>query len=257
MSRSKPVQPHHKFAGRIVLGYDFANSANNIEANYFVLRNKTHAINDFSDGSDYFGSVLFPDATIPPTPGFVSNAYLRYEIHQADLKAGRKYSDATQSFSIHPSAGVRYAEIEHKLTFAAPGNMISEFNGVGPLFSVDANYGLGHGFGLVGYFDYAFIVGQIHSHSYVVVQNFSHMFTWPKNDRIVNSITGKLGVDYSHVFSNTARATLEAGYQVGTYQNAMDTLRGYLFNPGFQHIAGKETNSFSYRGPYLSLAIHA
>lgn len=262
-AESKPFTPKFKWQGSVKLGYDFPLSANNIEASYFHLSNNTHAVNTFaSTGSIGFGSVLFPDAVIPiaAVPGLVSDAYLKYTLDQVDLKAGRKYTDISGGFSLRPSFGLRYAELKHNLTFAAPGNVISEYKGVGPLLSLDANYKLGHGFGLVGYFDYALLMGNISSNSYLnlVINNVptNFAFTWPSGERVVNSLTGRLGVDYSHIFASASQVTIEAGYQASEYLNAMDTIRGFVFGGGVQHIAGHETNSFSFRGPYASLTVH-
>ncbi|KTD61147.1 Lpg1974 family pore-forming outer membrane protein [Legionella spiritensis] len=256
-ARSKPFDPEHDWAGSVKVGYNFPESANNVEISYLFLDNTTHAVNDFSDGSIGFGSILFPDAVIPPTPGFVSDAYLKYEVNQVDLKVGRKYSDVSGNFFIRPSIGVRYAELKHQLTFAAPGNMISKFDGAGPMLSLDGNYTLGQGFGLVGYFDYALIVGKIDSHSFVNLAGVDFNFVWPKNDRIVNSLTGKLGIDYSHTFANDTNVVVEAGFQVNEYIDSMDTIRGTLAFGSIQRVGGKETNSFGFRGPYISLTAYA
>ena len=252
----KPFDPVHKWAGSVKLGYNLPMSANNLEVSYLFLDNKTHAVNDFSDGSIGFGSILFPDATVPPTPGFVSDAYLTYKVNQVDLKAGRKYSDVSGVFAIRPSLGLRYAELKHTLTFAAPGNMISTYNGVGPMLSVDGNYALGHGFGLVGYFDYGLLIGKINAHTYLNSLGTNFNFSWPERDRIVNSLTGKIGLDYTHHFASSSSFTIEAGYQISEYINSMDTIRGTLpLDPGaIQRINGYETNSFGFRGPYISLA---
>lgn len=256
---SKPFDPDHEWAGSVKLGYNLPSSANNIEVNYLFLDNKTHAINDFSDGSIGFGSILFPDAAFPPTPGFVSDAYLTYKVNQVDLKAGRKYSDMSSKFDLRPSIGVRYVELEHKLTFAAPGNMISYFNGAGPMISIDGTYKFGYGFGLVGYFDYGLIVGQIDASSFVQLLGTNFVYSWPKRDCIVNSVTGKLGIDYSHSLGNSSTIVVEAGYQVNEYFNSMDTIRGTLpLTVGaIQRINGYETNSFGFRGPYISLNVYA
>lgn len=257
LAQSKPMDPPHKGAGSVTLGYDLPNSANNIEVSYLYLNNKTHANNDFSDGSIGFGSILFMDAALPPSDDFTSDAYLTYKVEQTDLKIGRKYTDLTHVFSIRPSVGVRYANLQHSLDFAAPGNMHSRFRGIGPLFSLDGNYTLGYGVGLVGYFDYASIVGQASSSSYLNLAGTNFGFNWPKRDRIVSSINGKLGLDYHYTFSNNADLVIEAGYQVNQYVNSMDTIRGTIAFADIQRINGNETNSFSFRGPYLTLGIHA
>ena len=256
---SKPFNPDSKWAGSATLGYDVPMTANNIEGSYLYLNNRSHARHTFEeDNSIGFGSVLFPDATVSPTPNFVSNAYLRYKLDQADLKVGRKYTDVNHNFFLHPSIGVRYASLQHSLIFAAPGNVISKFRGAGPLFSIEGNYGLAYGFGLVGYLDYALLAGQSKAHSYVVLGSNSFSFKWPKRDRITSSATLRIGADYKvksmPMFSDFK---IEAGYQVNQYINSLDTIRGTIAFGGIQRINGLETNSFGFRGPYVSVAVHA
>lgn len=257
-AESKPVDTKYKWAGAVKIGYDFPMSANNIEVNYLHLGNNTHAVNSFANGAIGFGSVLFPDVVIPLAsfPELVSDAHLRYTLNQVDVKVGRKYRDVSGVFSIRPSLGLRYVELEHNLSFAAPGNAVSEFNGVGPMLGVDANYQLGRGFGLVGYFDYGLLMGHINSHSFLNLGGPNFNFSWPDRGRLVNNFTGRLGIDYNYVCSNSSTIGIEIGYQASEYLNATDTLRGYIFTGGVQHIAGNETNNFSFSGPYASLTIH-
>lgn len=257
-AESRPFDPDYQWAGSIAVGYDIPMSANNIEVSYLYLNNKTHAVNSFANGSILFGSVLFPDAALPPSPGFVSDAYLTYRVDQADIKAGRKYSDTSGVFTIRPSLGVRYAQIKHNLSFAAPGHVNSKFSGAGPMLSLDGHYALGYGFGLLGYFDYALMAGSIQSDSAVFLgSNFS--FTWPKRNRVVNSITGKIGLDYTHSLWNASTWTAAVGYQINEYLSSMDTIRGFtgVSTLGPQRIAGNETNNFSFQGLFLSLTLHA
>ncbi|KTD18001.1 Lpg1974 family pore-forming outer membrane protein [Legionella jordanis] len=256
-SVSKPFDPEHEWEGAVRVGYDFPMSANNIEASYLRLENDTHAINDTSDSPISFGSYFFPNVLFPLPPGstFVSDAHLKYELDQVDVKVGRMYRDMSGSYSIHPSVGVRYISLDHKLTFIAPGSVTSEYDGAGPLFSLDGRYDLRWGVGLVGYFDYGLIVGQVNSNSHVTLSGVDSSFTSPKRDRIVNSITGKIGLDYNYVFANASRLTLEAGYQVNEYINAMDVIRGEILPA--QKMVGLETTSFGFRGPYISLGWHA
>ncbi|STY29875.1 major outer membrane protein [Legionella wadsworthii] len=259
-AQSKPFEPDYQWAGSVALGYDIPMSANNIEINYLYLKNRTHAVNSFANGSFLFGSILFPDASIPieAMPTLVSDAFLTYRIDQGDVRVGRKYSDTSGVFRIRPSLGVRYAQIRHDLTFAAPGTVTSKFSGAGPLFSVDAHYGLPYGFGLLGYFDYALMAGSMQSFSQVFLgTNFS--FSWPQRNRVVNNIVGKIGLDYTHPFSTTASWTAAVGYQINEYLSSMDTLRGFtgIGGLGPQRIAGNETNNFSFQGLFLSLTLHA
>lgn len=256
-SVSKPFDPDHEWEGAAKIGYDFPMSANTIELSYLRLDNDTHAINDTSDAPISFGSYFFPNVLLPILPGqpFVSDAHLHYELDQVDLKLSRLYRDTSANFSIRPSLGIRYVTLDHSLTFIAPGNVISEYEGGGPLFSLDGRYEFFDGFGLIGYFDYGLLVGQINSHSHVTLGGVDFSFTSPDRDRIVNSITGKIGFDYNYIFANSSRLIIEAGYQINEYFNSMDMIRGEIAPA--QKLVGIETTSFAFRGLYVSVGWHA
>ncbi|WP_412754306.1 Lpg1974 family pore-forming outer membrane protein [Legionella donaldsonii] len=256
---SKPADPDGKWSASFLVGYDIPDSANNIELSYLYLNNRNHAVNTNGDGPITFGAIFFPDVTFPFAPGqnFVSDAQLRYRLDQVDLTVGRTYIDYQGQFMLHPKVGVRYAKLDHEFTFLAPGNVMSEFRGAGPLLGMDGRYSLFQSnFGLVGNFEYAPIVGNINSHSFL---NFPIYVTYssPKRDRIVNSFTAKLGIDYNYTFRNSGYAAVEVGYQVNQYNNAMDMIRGNYAVAGAQKVTGVETTTFNFHGPYVSLSVHA
>lgn len=262
-AQSTPFDPSYKWAGGFSVGYDIPTSANNIEFNYLRLRNDTHAVNSFSNGATSFASILFPDAIIPAgaIANFVSDAKLHYTVNQYDVKVGRKYSETSGVFYLKPSIGVRYAQIKHNLTFIQPGQVESNYSGTGPMFSLDGHYAFNHGFGLLGYFDYALMSGNMSADSYVVLgQKYS--FSWPNRNRVVNNVTGKIGLDYTHALTNSATWTVAAGYQINEYFSAMDTIRG-ITNAGgagilgAQRVFGCESNNFSFQGLFITLSAHA
>lgn len=258
LSQSKPFDVSHDWAGAGTIGYDFADSANSIEGTYFGLRSSTNAYNTSGDngGATSFGSVFFPDVTLPNPPFFViSDANLKYKLDQADLKVARLYTEGSGRFTFRPKAGVRFLKLEHRLVFKAPGNVISSYKGAGLLFGLDSRYSVYNHFGLVANVEYAYIAGLLTSHSYLNLAAYE-TYNSPKRDRIVSNFVGKLGVDYRCVFGNGMLTTLEAGYQINQYTNAMDTIRGNVL-PGGTKIVDISTNSFGFRGPYLTLAVHA
>jgi hypothetical protein len=258
-AEDRPADTKHEFEGSFAIGYDFAESANSIEFNYFHLKNSTNAVN-VADGANLFSSYFFPGATFPPTPDFVSNATLKYTVNQADIKLARRYSQMDGLYSIRPAMGVRYAELKHDLSFIAPGYVRSEFSGAGPMFSVDGSYKLGHGFHLLGYFDSSLLVGNVDAKNYLSFGGGTTYFTKPNHDRLVTTISGRLAVDYTYGMANGMNIAIEGGYQASEYFNAFDLLRGnVVFNPalagnGIQDII---TTNFAVTGPYIKLAMHA
>jgi hypothetical protein len=163
----------------------------------------------------------------------------------------------------------------------------SRFEGLGPRLGVDLNYQFCGGFGLVGSLATALLVGNVNN---VIDQHlmgsgvlegsdgvtgivildgsqtdhepafplpaFSLDQTvnnhHPKETRVVPNIEAKLGLDYTYLFCNCSRTalTVEAGYQVSHYFNAIDKFD--LLNP----ISGfNNTLDVSFDGPYLSVQV--
>lgn len=167
------------------------------------------------------------------------------------------------------------------VTGAALTRTESNFDGVGPLAGLDASYYLTHGIGLVGHFKAALLIGNIDSNintggnEIIGGDQFpslhgvflTGLFSAQSNNttRIVPTLDAKLGLDYTFVFNNAANSdlTLEAGWQVMNYFNAIDTT-----NLNVTPVAGDRTlrmfaiseshttSDLSVNGPYISLAIH-
>lgn len=259
LDEDRPVKTSHEFEGGFTIGYDFNDSANNIEFNYYHLNNDTRTVNTPGNGETLFTSYFFPGATFPPGPDFVSDATLSYKIQQGDIKVGRQYGQCNGAFSIRPSIGIRYAELTHDLTFTAPGFVRSKFKGAGPLFSVDGQYNLAYGFKLVGYVDTAFLVGETDANSNLSFGG-SASFRTPEKDRLVTNLNGRIGLAYNHVFANQMHMSLEGGYQASQYFNPFDLLRGNVtFTPALAGvgIADIITTDLGVRGPYIKVGVHA
>ncbi|WP_185967299.1 Lpg1974 family pore-forming outer membrane protein [Legionella israelensis] len=263
LDEDRPVEPDHEFEGSFTIGYDFENSANSIEFNYYHLNNSTRAVNSARNNETLFTSYFFPGGTFPPLsiPGFVSDATLTYKVDQADLKLARKYTQFNRGFSLRPALGVRYAELKHDFTFKAPGYVRSEFSGIGPMFSLDGSYNLGYGFHLLGYIDSSLLVGDTDANSFLGF-NGTAFFKKPDNERVVTTLTGRIGVDYTYAIRNQMSIAAEVGYQVSEYFNPFDLLRGNVtFTPnnvlvgaGINDII---TTNFSISGPYVKIGVHA
>lgn len=252
---SKPFQPSHDTEGEIILGYNLPCSANNLELRYFHLDNHTSAINDASGGATSFGSILF-NIAVAPAAGLVSDANLVYKLDQVDFKYGKMFTEGSGNFTVKPNVGIRYAKLDHQLLFLV-GNVKSHFQGMGPLFGVDTTYKVWKGINVVANVEYSPIFGKIDSNSQLrfgAIENFIS----PKQDRIVHNVKGNLGLNYHYTFVNESSASIEAGYQVAEYINAMDTIMAQSgvanANPTLrQKINNIQSNSFGYRGPYVKV----
>jgi hypothetical protein len=172
-------------------------------------------------------------------------------------------------------------------------NRESQFEGVGPRIGIDLNYNFCGGFGLVGSVSTALLVGDVDNTSFqntvasgsvdfdglslVRIQlpevsnvmgfnatvndpNFSKEvsidFKHPEETRVVANIDAKLGLGYTYQFCNCSRSrlTVEAGYQVSHYFNAIDRLTiGDIFDTGLSDQRSAENISFD--GPYVSVQV--
>jgi len=288
-AQSKPFTPDRDWGWGVNVGYDFPCTAYGIEFDYFKFNNKTHAINNLLDNPASFASIFFPSGVFPigtdaDLTSITSNAYLRYQYNQADLKVTRQFNGC--GFQLQPAIGVRYANLEHRLTFSSPatltipgdmsfinflfdGEVKSKFDGAGPLLTLDANYGLGCGFGIAGRFEGALIAGQITPTSFIApttvtttslspsgtartVTTTNHT---PKTDRLVTNVGGKLGLNYSYCFCNRSSVTLEVGYQAAKYYDAVDIIQGSFNTPEFR-VTGTTTENLTITGPYANLTCH-
>jgi len=250
---SKPFNPSHDTEGEIILGYDIPCSADSMELRYFHLDNHTHAVNDSSGGPSSFGSIFFNISI--PAPTLVSDANLVYKLDQIDFKFARTFMEESGKFSFKPNIGLRYAKLDHQLLFLV-GKVKSHFRGIGPIFGIDTAYNVWRCISFIASFEYSPIIGQINSGSQLRFAT-NEIFISPKIDRIVHNVKGNLGLNYRYTFANESSAALEAGYQIGEYINAMDTIMAQSSALGaVQKINNIQTNSFSYRGPYLNVTYH-
>lgn len=166
----------------------------------------------------------------------------------------------------------------------------SKFNGIGPRLGFDLNYCLGGGFGIVGSLSTSLLVGEVEgsfAHRAVVAGTFTGAdlgtgllvgedavtlaldpftaefasdtgfigFHHPDQDRVVPNIDAKLGLDWTYQFCNCSRTrlTVEAGYLVSHYFNAIDKLSAFeLDDPSFRN---RETIDLSFDGPYVSVQV--
>lgn len=264
----KNIDPSYNWGWSINAGYIFPNTGNDINASFFHL--DTDDTNSFSFGGNNI-IVILP-ISVFAFGGFLTTngeSEANYDINQIDVTAGQ-FIDVGCRLILHPNAGLRWADIERKLNgnfnfFDLSGNPDaiynsnekSDFDGIGPLAGLDASYYIGSGFGLVGHFDAALLAGNINTKSNGSLiafteenSGFTIAFQNNSNERMVPILDGKLGANYTYVFNNSANTdlTLEAGWQVSKYFNAVDRLPS--------NIVLHSTSSLALQGPYADLTLH-
>jgi hypothetical protein len=165
---NKPFDPSNRGGIGGKVGYDFASSANSLEFDYLHFNNNTNAVNTSAGAPDSFASVFFPNVVVknPETINLISDAKLAYNLNQYDLWLGHTFGSSS-NFTFKPEIGARYAALSHNMTFAAPGYIKSNFEGVGPEAGFDAHYELMHGFGIIGHLDDAVLASRVDGSSAV------------------------------------------------------------------------------------------
>lgn len=281
------IDPGYDWTWGINVGYIFPNTGNDINLSYFTFdSDDDHAflvnpnlafaniINVSNPGGDLVYSAIASKAD--------------YDLDQIDLTAGQ-FIDVGCRLILHPNVGLRWADLQRKIetgyafntTTESPGKMPgqellsyatgvkekSDFSGIGPLAGIDGSYYLGYGFGIIGHFDSALLVGNIDSSLDTATFTITGGTAFPVADafnadsiaRIVPVLDAKLGADYTYVFNNSADSdlTLEVGYQASKYFDAVD--RFYVATSASSGIISssfRRTANFGLAGPYASLTLH-
>lgn len=213
----------------------------------------------------------------------------------AGLRAARVTSDQTNTY-VGSSDDVfieEFGQLEIDRTLTNVEQMNSKFSGIGPRIGVDSSYHLGNCFGLVAHAAFALLVGEtdtetnanlasvltstLTSSTFVDTDTDTFTITADGNSddstRVVPVLDAKLGLDYSYIFANESVLSIEAGYQVTQYIDAVDRFDGSVSLLGVQAVPGiidqpvdrnnvfvpvsvdaqRTTSSVGFHGPYLSL----
>jgi hypothetical protein len=173
----------------------------------------------------------------------------------------------------------------------------SDFKGIGPLIGLNNTYYLGYGIGFVAGLDVGLLIGDVDDS--LTLTNYQAGMVAATGDasgvsmlpngtqnittttvntddarRVVPVVDAKLGFDYTYPFQNYGSLTLEAGWNVSHYWNAVDgidagasdanlttslaTTTPATFVNGITNVTpGHHTNSVGYQGPYVTLTYRA
>lgn len=276
------VEPGRPFGYGVNLGYIFANTGNDVNLSY------TH----FSTNN--FGQVTGPSQSIvpmnfviimPDIAGFsFAHTTAQYDMNIVDLTAGQ-FVDVGSRLSLHPFVGLRYAslnrDLNNRFIQTVPNHddkllvdESSDFDGIGPLAGMNANYYLGMGFGVVAQIDSALLVGHVDSKfsaniagsllpnnpaSPRYIKNYS--YDTSSTHRIAPLVDAKLGADYVYRFNSKWISSLkvEAGYQVSHYFNVVDRIGGVttINSQGANTpvTTTLKTSSVGLDGPYVNVSV--
>lgn len=287
-SELKEVKPEYDWGWGVNVGYIFPNTGNDVNLSYLNLDSDDTSHIAVSTTSPLFAFVtpVISQITALGFSGtfFAAAAKAEYDIDQVDLTAGQ-YIDIGCRLIAHPYAGLRWARVDRDLDalfVAATPTPVeitpifatqeeSNYSGIGPIMGMDASYFIYMGLGVVGHFDGALLVGNIDSETDTLFTgtigetpvNITNLFKFKIDDstRVVPVLDGKLGIDYTFLFTNSDNSslTLEAGWLVSHYFNVVDRIssvsRGVVGTTPL-NLLGRRTSDLGLQGPYVSLVFH-
>jgi hypothetical protein len=164
-------------------------------------------------------------------------------------------------------------------SFSFQTENVSRYLGAGPDLGMSLRYKTKSGFGFMGEF-----LGMLTAGTIKTQDNFtstsarltalgigtSHQqITSPDTTQVVLGVDGKLGIFYNYQGKNIPDITIEAGYRMASYQNAISTVNpNTLVQPGTVIITPEfstgtmaivstdaRTRPFNFNGPFLNLKI--
>lgn len=280
------VDPGYNFGFRVGLGYVFPNSGNDVQLNWTHFYSNT---NDTTTNNLESQPIVTFVPAINESTTVTSNTNFTYDA--IDLDVGQYLSIGTR-LSARFFTGLRFAQLQNDEDFNGTGtvlppgvvsssnvpdittvsSMTSKFTGFGPRLGVETHYRVAHHFGVISQIAAALLVGRVESSSTFnpTFALFNNAFpssldvtvNAPNTTRIVPAFDAKLGVDYSIPFrNNTSRFSVELGYQVTQYIDALDkvhiTTAGQVVTAANNSIAlnsyNTTTSSVGFNGPYLSI----
>ncbi len=265
------VKPKYGFGFKIGVGYVFPNSGNDLQLAYTHF-NKSDSNSASAAAGQFLGPIDFPFlfGPIAADESASANGSADFKYNAFDIDVGQ-YVNVGTRLQMRFFGGFRYASIDDNFnsvyTFAEPANpgnnaslgvnFSSDMVGFGPRFGVDSTYHIGNCFGVVVNISSALLVSRIKTGTQAVVNGalspqvlntpFTVNLRGDDVNRIVPNLEGKLGLDYSFPF-NSSVFSVEAGYQVSHYFNAIDRV-----SAGSGLHVYRKTTGFGIDGPYLSL----
>lgn len=273
----KSVKPRFISAFDMGVGYVFPNCGNDLKVNW--LHFQANNSNSFSVSGTDFAAPFF---SVGPQGGFFQNA--RGKIHHkfdgVNLNAGQ-YVDIGRSVRLRLYGGVSFAKIKQEITsrFTDSQDTIdlkvrqhSDFMGVGPQLGVSTDYIICPNFSLVGDASGALLIGRKERHMNFTSNSVlaaaaglaSPNFQRIKEDSFTDTIyglDGKLGLNYTFCICDRVPISIEAGYRVALYINAIHVVipTSMVVTPATGTVAvstlGTTRGDFGFNGPYFTVNV--
>jgi hypothetical protein len=236
------------------------------------------------------GKVDYDFDRVDLTVGQYIDVGCRLKLHP---NVGVQYADidrkltTTENGIVHSTGIGPIVPLIYQFPYLAEARDRSDFQGFGPQMGIDASYYVGAGFGVLAHFKGALLVGDVDDKldSFLTSPGFppppvalpalGTLNFASKTDstrRVVPNLDGSLAADYTYCLSNQcmdnqSNLTLEVGYRVIHYFNAIDNTRfgvttisypapnTIIIVPGT--VTLHRTSDFALNGPYVSLTYHS
>jgi hypothetical protein len=272
-SRLQFLQPSSKPGYRLHLGYIFPLTANDVSLNYFWYdaTDSARITKNFGDDPDddiIWTSLSHPDADLHSFPVVANsaNASVRFSNHAANLEVGRRVK--FHRLFVRAAAGVAYDRLTENIetvyhdALSANStpiaidtiNQQNTFRGFGPRLGIDGNLDIWRGFELVGHAATDLLVGRINSSFTEQNTNgFATTLNPERRNRLVPTFEARLGLAYAFPLFGCSRVTIEAGYQVNHYFDAVDSFR-FVSPIGAENV--KQDQDVSFDGFYGRLQVN-
>ncbi|HVV67865.1 MAG TPA: Lpg1974 family pore-forming outer membrane protein [Gammaproteobacteria bacterium] len=279
------VNPSYDFGFRVGLGYIFPDSGNDVQLSWTHFQDTNTNSTGIGDNEvlvtgagvplinpNIFGDEIFGDAS--------ANTSLKNQFDAVDLTVGQYVNIGTR-LQTRLFGGLRYAYVQQNqtsnygafyqrenrddpfLVYGERDTFNSKFNGLGPRLGFQAAYNVWDCFGVTGSVAGSLLVGKVKSSSDtdIVVdvedRRRDEPFSFDINSssnvwRVVPELDARLGLNYTWTVGTNSALTLEGGYQVTQYFNAVDKLHNNVSVLNGVNTT-RETSDVGFDGPYLSL----
>lgn len=298
------IHPNYSPAFEIGLNYNFAQSPYQATVNWLHLDTSNRTFKQASQNTD-LTTVEFvapPYEVGPPVFGIKrADSTVKFAFDSIDINADRlfEYGSTVQArvfgglnvlrinqtlstvfsdYAGSPATPYSYALPPDPLFMFQTQN-VSKYLGVGPDLGLNVQYAVFHGFGLIGELSGTLTAGRIS-----VIDNFIsnsarlnalglapsyQAVTTPDVTQVVTGFDGKLGLFYNYSGQRINNVTIEAGYRLAFYNNAIaDVNPATLVQPGTVFITPEfatgtmainstdaRSRNFSFNGPYVNLKV--
>lgn len=267
------INPSYSPSFTIGAGYTFGDTGRDIQLSWTSLDSND---SDTTEADRLAGQFVTPTYSVDPQGADIheatSNVNFKYNTVTLDMGQYFQFSD---DLLIRLSGGLNYSQIQQTWdtmysddhqTFDVNQNVYSNYQGIGPRIGIHSDYDIGSGFGVVGQFGAAVLIGEQKSNTNYVstTQDIDKGTTTYQTidngntTEIIPAFDGKLGLRYAYLMDNNL-FTIEAGYQAAIYMNAIrESYPTFVDEPiseGTIDPRAVETteSDFTVNGPYIGV----